>query len=329
MLTKYMYRFFLLFIVFNLLTLGAFATEYSFSRGPNKRMIITSSSCEKLSALAQAIQFWKKRLNEKTSKLPKAYEDTKTKECKIDVSDNTPEFVKTYHGKSPGEAWGNCYGTAFAAAGMIPYFTDTVSFGEDIEQWLEADLCMKVEFGKQQPGDIGTFRGTGMPMPDYPHGFVTVADGVVFSKNSRESSDPFALQSFEEMVQSAVSKSMTCLQLVNNESVKGCPFTVEYYDCVTRDELNQKLGKEISKEYAEADKALRSFEKMVDDRAFHADANNKKDPKLVEFRKPFRPKIQLLYEQAFKKMDDPELPDEERKLWKLLYHRAASLGDFM
>lgn len=115
-------------------------------------------------------------------------------------------------------------------AGLLPFMRETP--GDEWSFYLKSPLCKELDVSDSpQPGDIGSIESR-TPIGSRPiHGFVHVAENLVYSKMGIEVKDPYRLMSLEDQ-----SKSYP-IGVLKGECGSDCqmPPTLEWY--ISPDEM--------------------------------------------------------------------------------------------
>ena len=215
---------------------------------------LQASTCEELGPAIDAIVQWATRLGDKAiGPRPIPELTTSGKACRVVVDSIVPDYVRKYNGTRAVVDDGiNCWNTSLVLAKLLPSFRNTTS--EEMQFWMNSPLCRQLSaLEPPQAGDVITIREARTSDLSYNeiHGLIYVGGGLVFSKNGASASQPFALQTQQDVYDTYSVGNLNPQCEKSEGTPQDCLGFTNYYRCMTIDEYVQGLKNGIIKSTSE------------------------------------------------------------------------------
>jgi hypothetical protein len=316
-----MKKFYSIFLVSISIAMSAFAQDWEIYRSGDKdsELFIKAKDCSKARNYVDLLKQWKAKLGETT--VQEIEIQNQDPGCTINITKHVPKFLEKYHGTNTIGDWGNCWGAALAASGMISDFIDTSTWPYGSEFWLKPPLCKELSSGEEPaPGDFGNIWQTGRAQDE--HAFVYVGNGMAFSKNGASEQEPFKLQPLDDVLKLYLKEGWS---------------TLKYYRCSTLNQYLEANRDIIPNSYHNYEKIISAFENTVRNTAITLNGPMKDLPSTAQdILRPVLTKtiieITAIEAQLKKQSVNPDNQREiefQRFLWGSLNFRLTTLGGFM
>lgn len=258
--------------VFKFLTILIFLAEahgLEVQKVKNK-FFLSDSTCERPIETVGHLEKW----GQSTLKSMKAcdlkklqtFEDEKTGDCKVDISNCLPDHVLKFQGISPENSGPNCWNLALVMKGILPNLRYTPP--EEMAYYMRPPLCRQISnHEKKIPGDVGAIRLSQPEGVQEYHGFIYISDDLAYSKNGFSKMSPYSLQPLENVLKIYnVSKEKECRR---NEidTQSNCKVATSYFRCISMEEYLASHS-DIPKEISMALKQMHVFERCLERQTF-------------------------------------------------------------
>lgn len=304
---------------------GSYGESIREIRDENDNLFIRGTSCQELSAQAEALSTWAGKMQNAPSSVPSTCQCDVEGLCEINITHSIPDFVFQASLVKPDYYGPNCWNTTLVASGILPF--QRFSIPEEITFWTHSSFCRELTLLEPlEVGDVIAIREKNESPLEDPfeiHAFIYITEELAFSKNGPETLSPISFQNPQEVFSFYGVTNKACQRVSGSSG--ACENFANVYRCESFQEHLSHHPAPTSAAYQEIESKLLEIESSVSDMTLHFRKKNISRASLHEKLQKNKTDLQSLQEKIVTLAKSLTMADSyEQEYWQGLSFRIQS-----